>query len=253
MKPIKSYRIWFTQRSGSTLLCKALESSDIAGKPGEFFTLMGEEKSLCEKHKVSTYEALKQTLWKLGTTSNGVFGLKYAMHNARYLKLFNEVLQLQGYTGTSHEEVWKDIFPNCKHIFLTRRNKVRQIVSWWKAIQDQIWHLEHDKHHRNDETFYEERYDVAALTHLFKENVLMECAMQEYFSQYNIIPFVVVYEDFVSDYEKTIKNIISFLEINETKLNVGKPFYSKTSDEDSEKWVERFRKDIQSTFGEIVY
>ncbi len=37
MRPVKSYAIWFSQRTGSTLLCKTLESTGIAGKPEEFF------------------------------------------------------------------------------------------------------------------------------------------------------------------------------------------------------------------------
>lgn len=37
MKPQLSYTTWFSQRTGSTLLCKALESIDKAGKPREWF------------------------------------------------------------------------------------------------------------------------------------------------------------------------------------------------------------------------
>ena len=36
MKPRLSYTIWFSQRTGSTVLCKALESTGIAGKPNEW-------------------------------------------------------------------------------------------------------------------------------------------------------------------------------------------------------------------------
>jgi len=36
MKPELSYTIWFSQRTGSTLLCKALASTRIAGNPNEW-------------------------------------------------------------------------------------------------------------------------------------------------------------------------------------------------------------------------
>jgi trehalose 2-sulfotransferase len=36
MQPRNSYTIWFTQRTGSTLLCKALEDTQIAGIPHEW-------------------------------------------------------------------------------------------------------------------------------------------------------------------------------------------------------------------------
>ncbi|WP_019506605.1 Stf0 family sulfotransferase [Pleurocapsa sp. PCC 7319] len=36
MKPKLSYTIWFSQRTGSTLLCRALQSTGLAGKPSEW-------------------------------------------------------------------------------------------------------------------------------------------------------------------------------------------------------------------------
>ncbi len=36
MKPKLSYTIWFTQRTGSDLLCKAHQGTGIAGKPDEW-------------------------------------------------------------------------------------------------------------------------------------------------------------------------------------------------------------------------
>ena len=58
MKPTKSYRIWMSQRNGSSLLCKGLESTGIAGKPGEHFHNF-EHDSLAEKYEVRTYEELR--------------------------------------------------------------------------------------------------------------------------------------------------------------------------------------------------
>ena len=136
MTPTKSYRIWFTQRSGSTVLCKGLEQTGIAGIPLELFNIdVGN--SFSNTYKIATYTQLKTKLWKLGSTDNGVFGIKHDLHTARYNNLFTEILQLRNIKNQSslnHDSIWSDIFPNCKHIFLTRRNKIRQAVSWWKAI-----------------------------------------------------------------------------------------------------------------------
>ena len=35
-QPQLSYTIWFSQRTGSTLLCKGLKSTGIAGNPSEW-------------------------------------------------------------------------------------------------------------------------------------------------------------------------------------------------------------------------
>ena len=248
-----SYRIWFTQRSGSTLLCKALESTGVAGMPGEHFNIFEAHDTLSKKYDVDNFEDLKQALWKKGTGPNGVFGIKHTMHKHHYTKIFEEVKKLQQSQSENHQEVWSPFFPNCKHIYLTRRNKVRQVVSWWRAIQDNVWHLEKDEKHSNKKAFYEEHYNFDALTHLFKESVLMQCNMQQYFDEYNIRPMTVVYEDFLKDFEGTIFDILDYLEIDRTGVTVGTPFYNKTSDEFSEIWVERFRQDAQKNFDKKAY
>lgn len=253
MRPQQSYIIWFTQRSGSSLLCKALEQTNIGGKPGELFVLMGEEQSLCEKHQVNTYQELKQKLWQMGTSTNGVFGIKNPLHFSRFMKVIQEIKMLGNFQTDDPQEILSDLFPNCQHIFLGRRNKIRQVVSWWRAIHDHVWHLEKGQTHGNDEKFYEEKYDFDALTHLFKESVLMECSVQRFFDKNNIIPHSLFYEDFIKNYEPTIESIFDFLEIDTTNLKIQPPFFTPTADAKSDIWVERFAKEMQKGFKEITF
>lgn len=255
MKPEKSYRIWFSQRNGSTLLCKGLEQTGIAGIPGEYFNVM-ESETLCEKFGVQTYDALRKRIWALGTSSNGVFGIKHSMHTSRYRRIFDELKKLKGIdidTIVPEEELIIDIFPNCKHIYLTRRNKIRQAVSWWKAIKDNVWHLDATQHYSEEEEFYDKNYDFAALSHLFKEATLRECAMQAYFSKNKIQPMTLVYEDMVEDLNHTIHLIIDYLEIEHDELHIQEKFYKKTANSNSEKWVQKFREDLQKDMGDKIW
>ncbi len=254
MKPEKSYRIWFSNRNGSTLLCQGLEQTGIAGKPGEYFNLM-ESTSLCEKYGVQTYEDLKYKLWELGTSANGVFGIKHT-NPSGHRAIFDEIRRLRGISEGANittEELLADLFPNCKHIYLTRRNKVRQAVSWWKAIQDNVWHLEAGQEHRNDETFYEQNYNFAALSHLFTEATLRECDIQEHFSTYKIQPLTLVYEDFVVDFGGTLRQIVDYLEIEYDKLSATDMFYVRTANAHSEKWVQRFRAELQQGWDNKIW
>ena len=248
MEPTQSYRIWFTPRTGSTLLCKGLEDTGIAGKPGEFFTLF-EHNSLLEKYEVSDYKALKQRLWREGTSANGVFGTK--MFNDH--KVMNELKQLRDNEGLDSAFL-SDLFPNCKDIFLTRRNKVRQAVSWWKAIKDNVWHIQpKQRKEENGGAFYEANYDFAALSHLFKEAMLRECAIQEFFMQHDIHPLTIVYEDMVSDFQGTIKRFIRYLNIAHDDFPIPQKYFQKTADSASEQWVQRFRKDLQQEMGQEIW
>ena len=253
MQVLQSYRIWFTQRNGSTLLCKGLESTGIAGIPGEYFNLP-DKVSLCEHYDVNTYEQLKTKIWQIGTSKNGVFGIKHSWFAHRHEKISKEIAQLRACPiakSINHEALFADLFPNCKHIYLTRRNKVRQAVSWWKAIQDNVWHLEKGKTRQENSTFYEEKYDFDALSHLFKEAILRECAIQAYFSQYQIIPLTLVYEDFIHDFEATVRQIVTYLEIDAPDFTVDDFYYEKTASEGSEIWVQRFRADLQKGMQQI--
>lgn len=255
MTPTTSYRIWFTPRTGSTLLCKGLESTGIAGQPGEFLNLINGE-TLREKYNVSNYEELKSTIWNLGTSPNGVFGLKHSRFTSRTRILFEELLQLRGLnkvTDINEEEVWSHLFPNSQHIFLTRRNKIRQAVSWWKAINDNVWHLQTGKKQESEASFYEKKYDFNALNHLFKEAMLRECTIQAYFSKHQISPLTLVYEDFVQDFEATIKSIINYLNIDYDQVNIGEKYYNKTANDYSEEWVQRFRKELQEKMGHEIW
>lgn len=254
MEPIQSYRIWFTQRSGSTLLCKSLESTNVAGRPGEFFNITSDS-SFCQHYQVNNYTALKEKLWLLGSTDNRVFGIKHSLHRTIYNRLFSEILRLRNINDKhpNHQTIWADLFPNCKHIYLTRRNKIRQAVSWWKAIQDDVWHIESGGQRKQTDEFYAEKYDVDALQHLFKETVLKEASIQAYFSKYNIVPLTIVYEDFIRDYEATIQRIIDHLEIKDQAAPLAPMFFQPTANQHSEDWVERFRKDLQKDWKDIVW
>jgi|GEM_PF-5856290 len=229
MKPQLSYRVWMSQRNGSTFYCKSLEQTGLAGIPNEWFNT---DKSLCETYSCDSYEMLRNHLWSIGS-SNGVFGIKHSNITYRMDQIIQELCDLRGEDpnapGASQKQ-WDDLFPNCKHIFLTRRDKIRQAVSWWKAIHDQKWHLEHDEVHKNPASFYEEKYNFDALMHLWKETNLRESTIQEYFNKQNIIPLTFVYEDFVQDINGTVQQTINFLGIEYNEISFGAPFYRKIAD-----------------------
>lgn len=246
MTPHLSYRIWHTQRSGSTLLCEAIKSTGIAGQPGEHFNI-DLKTTLLEHYEAVDYEGLKRHLWQIGSTSNGVFGVKNSMHHTIYSKLFKEVLGLRAITAPhpNHETIWSDIFPNCKHLYMTRRNKVRLAVSWWKAIQDEVWHLQKGEKRTQKADFYGDKYNFDALSHLFKEANLREAALQEYFDRHNIAAFTIIYEDFIKDYEGTVLSVLECLGLETAGVKVAPKALEKTADAHSEEWVLRFRDDLQ--------
>lgn len=244
MQPIKSYRIWTSPRTGHTLLARLLEDTGVAGKPGEHLT-MHEGELLTEKFPGKTFQEVVGKIWEAGSDQNGIFACKFDGHTWHYNTVIQQLKSLPGAPETlNDEEFWSHLFPFCKHIYLTRRNKIRQSVSWWKAIRDNTWHLENGDKRKLEEAFYQDKYDFNALLHLLKETALREASIASYFSQYNIHPLTLVYEDYIHDIKGTLVNILKYLNLD-IPDHLPSPAFQKTANEHSEQWVQKFRKDLQ--------
>ena len=269
IRPELSYTIWFSQRTGSTLLCRALQSLGIAGKPSEWLYPKATS-DLLDGYQLNSYVELQQKLWQLGTTPNGVFGIKTGACEPYLSKIINTFKQFPGCEPQFNRvEVWHNAllgarslapfvalketpsdnagshrFPNCKHIYMTRRNKVRLAVSWWKAIQSQEWHCERGK--LPIAADLKDKYSYEAIAHLFAECSMREAAIQEFFNEGAIIPLTIVYEDFILSYETTLRNILDYLGLpNAQNISIPLPPLQQLSDDLSEEWVQRFRSERQ--------
>ena len=81
------------------------------------------------------------------------------------------------------------IFPSLQYIWITRRNKVRQAVSWWKALQTGVWRWADDNQPFPKQ---EAEFDFEAIDGLVPEIVMREASWQEYFASCRVSPCVVV-------------------------------------------------------------
>lgn len=241
MKPKRFYTIWFSQRTGSSLLCKALQSTGVAGQPEEWLY----QDNLFEAYAVTTPAELQESLWKSACGSNGVLGMKYSFHEPHFSQLLEEFRRFPGCSPDASDRtaIWENAFPAHRHIFMTRRNKVRLAVSWWKAIQSEEWHR------RSGETSalrdVSGAYSFDAIEHLYAEASMREAGIQEFFAEGKIIPLTVVYEDFIQRYEQTVRDILDFLGLDGSSVKIAPAYFSQTSDEVTEQWVQRFRQEYQ--------
>lgn len=202
--------------------------------------------NLLDKYQLDSYGELQQHLWQLGTTPNGVFGVKTGAYNPYFRNLIDAFKQFPGCNTELNNpvEIWHNTFPNCKHIYMTRRNKVRLAVSWWKAIQTQEWHCRRGQLPKSDDL--QDKYSYEAIAHLFAECSMREAAIQEFFDKGSIVPHTVVYQDFVLNYEPAIRSILNFLQLPNTgKVAIPPPPLQQLADDVSENWVQKFRQEKQ--------
>ena len=244
--PKTSYTIWFSQRTGSTLLAQSLAATGIAGKPGEW---LHAAEGYLETPTSRRAVELRHKLWDQGTTANGVFGMKVSFYEpffSRVISLFQRLPECKN-QHLSRGEVWACAFPHGRHIFITRRNKIRLAVSWWKAIQSGEWHRAHGS--QPSPADLSDSYSYDAINHLLVESVLREAGMQAFFAEAGIQPLTLVYEDFIADYAGTLRRVLAFLGLGDRPINTPDPKTEKLADEHSEEWVQRFRRERQAGWG----
>lgn len=242
MKPRSSYTIWLSQRTGSTLLCKALESTGIAGKPHEWFNC---QPDLLTFFHQSSHADLQEYLWKLGSTENGVFGINHSYYEPHFSQLIETLRKFPACPPgeTRRTAVWEHIFPKHRHIFMTRRNKVRLAVSWWRAIQSGEWHVPTEEQRKPVDL--SNAYSFDAINHLYNECSMREAGIQEFFAEGGIKPLNIFYEDFVQDHDGTVRTILDYLELDSRSAIIAPPALTKLADAISEEWTQRFREEQQ--------
>jgi LPS sulfotransferase NodH len=243
MKPNLSYTIWFSQRTGSTLLCKALEATGVAGLPNEWFNC---QPDLLKDFKLPNHAELEKYLWEAGSTPNKIFGNKHSFYEPHFSKLIETLRQFPSCPPheTNRARIWEYVFPHHRHIFMTRRNKVRLAVSWWQAIKSDEWHrLPNESKKQID---LSDAYSFDAINHLYNECSMREAGIQEFFTEGNITPLTIVYEDFIQGYEQTIRTVLDYLHLNADSINITPPPLSPTADSVSEEWVQHFRLESQN-------
>jgi LPS sulfotransferase NodH len=168
MEPDRSYLVCATPRSGSTLVCHALEETGVAGRPEEYFEALRhsgrprrpEEYFLgVEDHSIrdhlgersvgsdpqprsplwsrAAYDRYLQWAFETGTTDNGIFGAKLMWG---YFGEFVSLLRnIPAYRDVPLAELLPTVFPELTFVRVVRANKVRQAVSLWKAVQTATW------------------------------------------------------------------------------------------------------------------
>src|SRR5688572_4396682 len=205
-RPTISYFICATPRSGSTLLCEALRNTGLAGNPDEYFGPMHVKRWDDAWETKSKSEFLEKVI-EQARGENGVLGIKVMrVYWQNVIEFLREAMKL---SECSEHELLHQCFPDLRYVWITRRDKVRQGISWLKFLQGTAWSWEDEKPQKME--MLEFKPDV--IREFILQTAAHETAWQEYFRKNKIQPYIVVYEDFVGAYESTAKKIIDYLGI----------------------------------------
>lgn len=238
MKPQIFYVICAVQRSGSFLLCEALKNTGLAGIPEEYF-LNGEGWEngwWARQHGVTSRTDYLRLVFEKGTSPNGVFGTKIMWNY--FHKMLEGLRELPDYQELDAPRLMGTLFPNVHYIWIVRRDKVRQAVSWAKAGQTDVygWHKGETPTPKREPTF-----DFGFIDQLYNLILEGEAGWRNFFEACGVQPFKVEYEELVEAYEPTALKILEYLNIPYPKgLVFGERRLQKQADALNEEWVEKY-------------
>jgi LPS sulfotransferase NodH len=202
--PRLSYLVCATPRSGSTLLCETLIRTGVAGCPREYFERLPGSGLPRQPREylpglpdpdidrllppirsgpgLAPFAERLSAALREGTTENGVFGAKL----------------MWGYAQPFLDDVGgapEDVLPDLHYILVTRRDKLRQAVSLWRALQTQVWSAGDEDGEREEGLPV---YSRVAIDALHAQLAAHEAAWRRWFTARGHRPLELVYEDFAA-------------------------------------------------------
>jgi len=214
-----AYIVCSTQRSGSTYLCRLLASTGVAGNPEEFFEARAETgmpphpgfflaglprtgagvrddpqptdaPEYSDLRLVDGWRVHLERTFRLGTTANGVFAAKLMWSQLSDMEQHATALpELAGLTGS---ELLQLLFGGPSYVWVRRRDKVRQAISLWRALQTGIWRLEHPADGAGTP---ELTYSFEGIDHLRRRLSIDDEGWSRFFAGSGLAPLELYYED----------------------------------------------------------
>lgn len=231
-----SYWLCTTPRSGSSVLGDALTHTGVAGRPTEYFNRRFWP-DLFRRFGVTAATDYLERVVAETATPNGVFGTK-VMLDADTAPTFDALRERLGAPDLKDAEATRGAFPELRFVYLTRRDKVAQAVSYCRAQQSGVWRRYHGD---EPEPEGDAAFDYGAVHAQVQALTLREARWQAFFSELGARPHTVVYEDLVGEPEGTVRGILAFLDLEPPPAwSLPRLPMERLADETSKRWAERY-------------
>ncbi len=227
--PGRSYVIASTPRSGSTLLARALWDTGRAGAPKEYFNPHHLEDFVERWGPLEPQEYLARLL-RHRTGPGGVFGVKIHFHQ------LNDFFLARGLDPL-------ELLPRPQFLMITRGDRLRQGISFYKAMCTGQWNL------TTAEPLRDVAYDFEGIRHHMRRIASEEAQWRRWFRRRGITPREVAYEDLAGDYEGTVLAVLADLGADTRELEVAPSSLRVLRNEETEDWVARFQADEAAAAG----
>lgn len=244
-----SYVICTSPRSGSTLLCRLLAATGVAGRPESYFhrTSIADwlsdlelEPDLARPERDILEDVFRAAIDK-GRDGTDMFGLRLQRHSFDFFvdKLAALYPGLPNDSSRLHAA-----FGRTALIHLTRQDKVEQAVSYVKAQQTGLWHR------APDGTELERlsppqapAYDAERIRAGAEEMAAYDRAWDAWFAVEGAAPLRLTYDQLSASPVLTLRRVLEYLGLDPAAARGVRPAVAKLADATSAAWVARFRSE----------
>lgn len=246
MKPFDTYMICTAPRSGSTLLCRMLAATGVAGRPESYFfgtSLEGWLEDLDIEPdglagEIEIVSAALDAARREGRAGTDLLGLRMQGHS------FGFFLDKLASVHPGHESARERIeaaFGSTLFIHLSRGDKVGQAVSYLRAQETGLWHAAPDGTEiERNEPRRKPGYDRDAIRTTIAEMTGQDRAWDAWFADQGIEPLRLTYEDLSADPSSVLHTVLGALGVGQTGIDELAPPLRKLADETNASWVARF-------------
>lgn len=234
----RSLFICATFRTGSVLLSDLLRSTGMAGAPEEYFgrILVPPHPGQMAWANTADEDEFFHRVRQLGTTPNGVFGAR--VHWPHFKSMVRRVRDYLDAPELAAPEALAHMFPEPHFIWLKRRNKVAQAVSYFRAIRSNRWTLASGE--MADPNPADDEFDFTEIERLRRRCIIWDACWKRFFASSGIEPIELTYEDFERSMDSTIHSVLWHLGLDVDGFQRARPNIQRQSDDLSEEWIKRF-------------
>ncbi|KON88335.1 hypothetical protein AF332_17020 [Sporosarcina globispora] len=231
-----------TQRSGSTMLCEDIISLGVLGTPDEHLRLVLNQK------KMTAAEQLVDYFTSNGNLNDSSFYSIKLMYN--HLDLLGYWISDRGLDTKTNKKKYREMalqffldkFDHVTFIYIQRKNKFEQALSYYRSAKTKVWHLrDGEKVDNNHSISYEEQkllknIDIKLFNKIYDMVCSRDRELKRLIKSQGIHYLSLVYEDIRIEYpvylldigaEAGIKLNINSLEKRKIKKIVSSDFVSE--------------------------
>ena len=244
VSPTATYIICTNPRSGSWLLSEGLTATSLAGKPREWFNILEEQQYRARWRMGHSSDLSYETYLDLAraesTTANGISGIK--LHYYQFAELPKTLEAIENFRGLAPARLMARLFPQARYLWLTRRDKPRQAISFFMASStDEWWSIEGITPAKREGSIETPEFDPLAIARVEQVLVESDAKWQAHFEHNQIAPLVIHYEDLLSDYPGTIVSVLKWLGVpNADAVHVPPARLRRQSNGLNEEWLARY-------------